>query len=160
MQISQRLVSNYERVKFTYETRAAIRLFACLLIFAQRVDFFSCYISPKLKITDNVGTGVQKEMALFAGCQSYFPRKLRKRKFVPGEKDSSDPNERRQSRGKKGKQPFCSFGGLFGKGNLVPRRPSTSLLGEENQPRLIRKTSTLVTKMMRNSLQRDNQPVE
>ena len=61
---------------------------------------------------------------------------------------------------KKRKQPFCSFGELFGKGKLVPRMPTTSLPGEENEPRLIRKTSTLVSKMKTNSSQRDNQPVE
>jgi len=52
-------------------------------------------------------------------------------------------------------QPFSSFRELLKTGNLVSRRPTTSLPGEENQPRLIHKTSTLVTKMKRNSSQRD-----
>ena len=41
------------------------------------------------------------------------------------------------------------------KRKFVPRGPTISLSGEENQPRLIRKTSTLVTKMKGNSSQTD-----
>ena len=48
-------------------------------------------------------------------------------------------------------QPFCSFRELLKTGNLVPRRATTSLSGEVNEPRLIRKTTNLVTKMKRNS---------
>lgn len=116
----RRIVSNYERAKFTREARVTIRRFACLLIFAQRVDFSPCYLSPKLKITDNLGTGFQKGMALFAGCQSYFPRKLRKRKFVPGEKDSLDPHGRRQSRGKKGSNHFFRSVSSLERATLFP----------------------------------------
>ena len=49
------------------------------------------------------------------------------------------------------KQPFCSFRELLKPGNLVPRRTTTSLSGEENQPRVIHKISTLVAKMKGNS---------
>lgn len=59
------------------------------------------------------------------------------------------------SRGEK-KQPFCSFSELFETGNLVPGRPITSLSRRKIQPRRIRKTSTLVTKMKGNSCQRDH----
>ena len=48
-------------------------------------------------------------------------------------------------------QPFCSFSDLLKTGNLVPRMATTSLSGEENQPRLIHETSILVTKMKGNS---------
>ena len=100
------VVYNYDRVNFTREARLAIRRyprFACLKIFAQCVDFSRCYFSPKSKITRNLGKGVKKGLALFAGCQLHFPRK---RKFVLGEKDSSDPNGRRHSREKKRSSHF------------------------------------------------------
>ena len=64
-----RVVSNYERAKFTRKARGAnnFRLsprFACLLIFAERVDSSCCYFPPKLKITRTLSTTVQFRKAI------------------------------------------------------------------------------------------------
>ena len=59
-----RVVSNYERAKFTRKARGANNFrrsprFACLLIFAERVDSSCCYFPPKWKITRTLSTTVQ-----------------------------------------------------------------------------------------------------
>ena len=77
-----------------------------------------------------------------------------KRNFVPREKDSSDPNGRCHHPEEERNTLFVRSASSLKEGSF-PRRPTTSLPGEENQPRLIRETSTLVTEIKRNSSQRE-----
>ena len=116
-------------------------------------DSSHCYFSPKLKITRTLGTTVQKGLALFARCQPPLPKEV-KRNFVPREKDSSDPNGRCHHPEEERNTLFVRSASSLKEGSF-PRRPTTSLPGEENQPRLIRETSTLVTEIKRNSSQRE-----
>ena len=77
-----------------------------------------------------------------------------KRNFVPREKHSSDPNGRCHHPEEERNTLFVRSASSLKEGSFL-RRPTTSLPGEENQPCLIRETSTLVTEMKRNSSQRD-----
>ena len=141
-----RVVSNYEQAKFTRKARGANNFrrcsrFAFLLIFAERVDFSCCYFSPKLKITRTLGTTVQKGLTLLARWQPLPPSQ---KKFVPREKDSSDPNGRFHHPEEKRSNHFVRSTSSLKRATFFPGRPITSLSGRKNQPRLIHKTSTLV----------------
>ena len=69
-----RVVSDYERAKLTRKARGANNLrryprFACLLIFAGRMDSACYYFHHKLKITRTLATTAQEGLAPFARCQ-------------------------------------------------------------------------------------------
>ena len=149
------LVSNYEQAKFTRKARGANKFWRCphfasLLIFAERLDSSSCYFSPQIKDYPHFSHDSAKRTDSIGEMSTPLPEETKKKSLSLGRKtvrllmEDVIPERNKM-------QPFCSFSDLLKTGNLVPRMATTSLSGEENQPRLIHETSILVTKMKGNS---------